>query len=217
MNFLNVMAQNDSTLPGNLQYQGVSAALPESGVDVCRRDSEGTGGACTVRDRTARVWTAPNGMGALVMFNLGDGDLTKEEVMWAIESVQNNRSLLGLNSTLPDYNIIGASYRNRARTACIQYDHPDHQAVHQALWDHDFGVTHQWGATCASDPDSYRSGSVTAKGVDDAFKIGGDGKRIGAHVNNYGWLASPYYPIDLTTQRELFHKNQTFWLSPVNR
>lgn len=216
VNYLNDMALGDSTLPGDLQYQGVRAPFPSNGVDVCRRDSLGTDGPCTFRDRTARVWTSPNGMGALIMFNLGDGDLTTQEVTWAITTVQQNRAALGLNSTLSERNIIGASYRNASYPGCIRYDHVDHQSVHRALRNVDFGVGQQWGATCASDPDASRHRSVSAAGVTDAFEVGANGQRLGAHVNNYGWLESPYYRIDVNGQAELFHRQQSFWLAPVN-
>lgn len=147
-------------------------------------------------------------------FNLGDGDLTKDEAAWAIKVVRDNRALLGINSTLRNHNLIGASYWNESYAGCFIYPHSDHRAVHEALWDIDFNVGYQAVASCASDPDVSRTEWVTYRHFDDAFDTSGS-TRLGEHVVHYGWLLSGnpgYWRGDYSGQSELFHRQQEFWV-----
>lgn len=208
--FIAEMAETDSTLPGQLVDLGSRGPFSSAGVTVCRRDN-GNDGPCDVNDRTAKVWHDTQGRGALVAFNLGDGDLTVNEVTWAIDTVRQNRAALGLDTSLPEHNIIGAAFSNRQYTNCFKYEHGDHYAVHSSLYNHNFGVNYQVGATCKSDPDAVLDPIVTSASVQKAFEVDSSGFRIGAHVNNYGWLHAEYYPIDRNGQDELFHAEQSFW------
>lgn len=203
------MSATDPTLPGALTDLGERGPFAATGTTVCRRD-RGNDDTCDAFDRTARVWRDSQGRGALVAFNLGDGDLTTDEVVWAVQTVRDNRGALGLNSTLPEHNIIGATFSNRTYPNCVVYDHADHYSVHSALYNHDFGVNYQAGATCRSDPDADRFETVTPSSVDAAFDMNGN-YRVGAHNNNYGWLHSGSYPVDRDGQGSLFHSEQSFW------
>ncbi len=174
---------------------------------ICRYDS----GGC-ISDLTADVWTSP--LAAIVWFNLGDGDLTKEEVTWAIRVVRDNRAALGINNTLPNHNLIGASFWNESHPDCFVYAHEDHRAVHEALWHVDFNVGYQIVASCESDPDVSHTEWVTYRHFDDAFGTSGS-KRIGEHVVHYGWLMSDdpgYWRGDYDGQNELFGRQQEFWV-----
>lgn len=162
-------------------------------------------------DATATVWVDQEGRGVLVAFNLGDGDLTRQEVAWAVRTVRDNRAALGINSKLPDGALIGGSFSNR-QYDCFEYTHPDHYAVHQALHDVDFGMDYQAAPTCADDPETARSEVVTDDSAAAAFEVGPHGKRMGSHTRNYGWLYNPYYPLDREGQNELFHTHQEFWV-----
>jgi hypothetical protein len=157
------------------------------------------------------VWLDGQGRGALVSFNLGDGDLTSHEVAWAVKTVQHNREALGIESTRPNGAIIGGSFFNRGR-ACVSYPNPDHRAVQKALRDVDFEAGIQAAPTCEGDPRATLARTVSKRSADAAFEVGRDGARLGAHTRNYGWLSHRYYPLDRQGQSEVFHTHQHFWV-----
>ena len=218
--FMETMATVDSGLPATYNEAGVKGPFDALGHTICRYD-DGPDAApdsdtppsedndCN-DDRTAQVWTAPTG--AVVWFNLGDGDLTAEEVDWALVTVRDNRSALGIDASLPNRSLLGASYWNRSHTGCYVYDHDDHLAVYETLWNTGFGMGDQSAATCASDPDASPYAPVSRQQFDHAFATSG-ATRVGAHVVHYGWLGSDepgYWPGDYDGQGELFHRQQTF-------
>lgn len=205
--FMAGMALTDSALPASFAYQGVKGPFDAAGADICRLDGDG----CAA-DLTAEVWTSA--MGAVVWFNLGDGDVTAEETAWAVRTVRDNRTALGINDALPNHNLIGASYWNGGYPGCSGYAHRDHRAVHEALWHIDFHVGYQAVASCAADPDVSRTEAVSLARFDDAFETSG-GERIGHHTVHYGWLyhgRPGYYRGDYDAQTALFHRHQHFWV-----
>ncbi|WP_419946465.1 hypothetical protein [Candidatus Poriferisodalis sp.] len=209
--FMTDMATVDSGLPAAYANADTQGPFEAHGHTICRHDATGTSDAADcIEDRTAQVWTAPTG--AVVWFNLGDGDLTIEEVEWAITTVRDNRAALGIDASLPNHHLIGASYWNLSHPDCFIYEHGDHQAVYEALWITGFGMGRQSAATCASDPDASPVARVSPHQFDHAFATLGD-TRVGAHVVHYGWLWSDdpgYWPGDYDGQGELFHRRQTF-------
>ena len=229
--FMAAMALTDDALPASFTYGGVKGPFDALGTEVCRYDV----GDC-VADLGAEVWTSP--IAAVVWFNLGDGDVTTEEVEWAVTTVRDNRAELGINDSLRNHNLIGASYwnggpdggpgggadggsddgpdggANGSYPDCSDYAHPDHGAVHKALWQTDFEVGYQAVATCATDPDVTRREEVSLAHFDDAFKTSG-AMPLGAHPVHYGWLldGNPgYYQGDYDGQATDFHRHQTFWV-----
>ncbi|WP_155385984.1 hypothetical protein [Catellatospora paridis] len=91
---------------------------------------------------------------ARVEFDLGDGNLTNAEVIWAFEYVRANRA-----EKLPlttEYGVVAAGFSNLGQhyTACTDYSHHDHRAIHEAVHGTDLipdeGKHPQWGATCGS-------------------------------------------------------------------
>lgn len=211
ISYFGEMGSHDPTLPADFGDPHVAGPFPDAGGDVCRVD-EATD--CAVRDRTAEVWIDTQGRGAIIFFNLGDGDLSPEEVQWAVTTVLENRGTLGIDETLPDAGIIG-TFAN-ADYPCIKYAHPDHMAVHEALWEVDFKAGFQLGASCQLDPRHSHSGVVSAQSTEAAFSTSvaagtGDEIRTGAHSRHYGWLHQAYYPVDHWTQQSLFHRHQYFW------
>jgi hypothetical protein len=200
------MAGHDPTLPQDLRRRPTAGPFPVDAGPMCRYD----GSDECISDTTAEVWVDEAGRGALVAFNLGDGDLTRREVSWAVRMVRANREALGLEK-LPNGDVIGASFANRSYD-CFSYPHPDHRAVHEALHDVDFGMGDQIAPTCGDDPEASRSAVVSDTSAEAAFEIGPDGERLGAHTKHYGWLANPYYRLDRQAQRQLFHTHQHFWV-----
>jgi hypothetical protein len=91
---------------------------------------------------------------ARIVFDLGDGNLTDAEVVWAMNYVRANRATyLPLTN---EYGIVAAAYANLGHeyTACDDYSHHDHRAVQEAVYNNDLisasGYHPQWGATCGS-------------------------------------------------------------------
>ena len=205
--FMEAMARTDSALPASFTYAGVKGPFDSLGTEVCRFDD----GDC-VSDRTAEVWTSY--IAAVVWFNLGDGDVTADEVRWAITTVRDNRTALGINDTLRNHNLIGAGYWNDTHPGCSDYAHADHGAVHEALWNTDFDVGYQAVPTCKSDPNVTRIEEVSYEHFHDAFEVSGN-TRVGWHPVHYGWLMSGdpgYWRGDYESQDFEFHRTQHFWI-----
>lgn len=206
--FMEAMAAEDPGLPGDFADPVTAGPFAAAGTRICRHDDDRE--LCGQDQRTGKVWVDSSDRGALVSFDLGDGDLTADEVAWALETVRDHREDLGLDTELPESGIIGASFANRDHPDCFAYDHPDHHAVHEALYEHDFGAGPQTAATCRSDPRADRFETVTQASVEAAFEVDGE-QRVGAHATAYGWLHEDFYPIDRNGQDELFHSHQAFW------
>lgn len=134
---------------------------------------------------------------ALLVFDLGDGDLRENEAVWAVRSAQQAKAAGDLPD-LPDYSVISASYRNAVRyeaaDGCRYYDHPDHRAVHRAVWNTDFGTSgRQWGATAHCNSDRGRTDAIPQFIHEHAFKKEPNANNIGAYQQSYGWLANGYW------------------------
>ncbi|WP_423916535.1 hypothetical protein [Candidatus Poriferisodalis sp.] len=209
--FMEHMAAGDSGLPSSYTYEGVKGPFDTLGTEICRYDDADDNGAC-VPDLTAEVWTSP--MGAVVWFNLGDGDLTLDEVVWAVTTVRDNRRSLGINDSLENHNLIGASYWNGTYSGCSDYAHSDHLAIRDALWHTDFDMGYQAVPTCRFDPAVSRSQQVSYDRFHEAFEASRT-TRIGAHPVHYGWMLGGepgYWPGAYEGQDIEFHRNQHFWI-----
>ena len=117
----------------------------------------------------ADVWA--DELGARVVFDLGDGGwpawdptylepnpFTEQDVIAAIERVRTNRERWGM-PTLPEAGLMAAS------PGCDPVEagdpgHRDHEAVQNALYEHDFGIGAQFGVVC--DGASNSGGAIIA-------------------------------------------------------
>lgn len=205
--FLTQMSQEDPTIPGDFADAAVHGPLDAAGTPVCRVDDAVS--RCDDSLREVDVWLDRQGRGAVVFFDLGDGDATAEEVAWAVQSTIRHGAEWGF-ADAPFGPVIGAFANDSA--PCVSYPHPDHVAVHTALWEVDFGVGPQLGATCFVDPRQRMSASVTPSAVQAGFELAEDGTRVGAHGRHYGWLHSDVYPIGGIGQSTLFMPVQSFWI-----
>lgn len=178
----------------------------------------------TVRDGALsfRVWA--DSRSARVAFDLGDGNLTAAEVTRAIQAVRARR-----NELFPltrEYGVIAASYSNlRADLGCDVYSHPDHRAVHEAIWTTDQGTPGpQWGRTCVNDPDVRGTGGrvedVDADTFARAMAVDAptwdpsrhpDARRRGAFQIHYGWLRPAYWEASSRDGTAQFDRRQAFW------
>jgi len=213
--FLSDMSDTDPSVPGTFRDRGRVERLASRSAPVCRRDADTS--TCARRDRGARLWTDTAGHGSLVVFDLGDRDLTSQEVVWAMRTVRDNPTKLGIDPSLPSRGVVG-SYANTDHAGCFTYGHPDHLAVSEALIGTDLGLGPQLAATAKDDPRATVTGTVSTGPLVAAF--GWDGS-TGAHARRYGWLwredadaltsgRVDAYQVDREGQRRLFHVRQHF-------
>lgn len=159
---------------------------------------------------------------ARVVFDLGDGTLTPQAVS---DALQEARLLRRVHLPVHDEgDVVAAGYWNRDDPASMYYVHPDHRAVHEALWHTDQGLPGpQWGRTSHGDPDAAARGRTdvvaadiyrAAMGVepppaDPALNPGA--WRRGAFQHCYAWLQDAYWPAGERDGSTLFSRTQTFW------
>lgn len=197
LRFLNSMSTKDSAVPGGFSLNRVQTVFPNSqGKVLGHVDANGyfnQNSSAQVYYSSAEPFVSNNAaMGRVIFFSLGDGDLTTNEVTWALNSIKNEPWVYGLPS-LPTINVVGP-FRNYKYTNCSVYNNDDHVAVHQALWNNDFGAGWQAAATCASDPDVRRTGIISDNMWNGIAGIGANNYRTGSLQAEYGWLISGYWP-----------------------
>ena len=209
-NFLTKMGEADPGLPSSYNDLGVKGPFLDPNNIVCRKDRDEN--RCLL-DKTVQVWSSKQA--TVVWFNLGDGDLTVEEVRWAIATVLANKILFGIDNQLSDDGIVGASYYDRTTPASCSGDkHPDHLAVQNALKLSDFNIGWQASAICNADSGVLIKASVSDKSYHQAFGKP-PGQALGAFFKNYGWLSNYNgygHNDDYNGQLANFHRNQTFWI-----
>jgi hypothetical protein len=151
---------------------------------------------------------------ARVVFDGGDRALTPKFVTAAL---QRTRALRETHLPLQhEYAVVGAAYHSTA-AGSVRYTHPDHRAVHEALWSTDQGVPGpQWCRTATSDPDVVRTGGrtdhVTPETYEAAMGIAPDGRRTGVFQVVYGWLGPRAgWPAGDTDRTAIFSRRQSFW------
>lgn len=191
----------DESLPSDLEPLGERGPFPDERNTVCRTDRGED--ACTAV-QTAEVWTDAEGRGAVVAFDLGDGDLTRGEVTWAIQTTKANREALGIDARVPVRGLVGAAFANTSYD-CVGFEDPDHVAVHKALYNNNYFVDYQAAPTCADDPDAARSGVVSDAAVNVAFPGANDGRATRR-------IHGTFPKVDDRGQRRLFHTHQEFWV-----
>lgn len=207
LRFLERMAEVDPSSPVTESGPVVAGPFPTEGVTLCRFDGDDE---CAPASPTVDVYTA-SGAPAVLFFDLGDGDLTVDEVEWALRTVVTQREALGIDPSRALGELIAASYfAGSDETECYVYDHPDHQAVSEVVRGVDLDAfSSQVIPVCAADPDAV-SQHVQRELFDAAFGPDG-GDRVGHHVAEYGWLLDPFWPGDPGPgQSALFHADQWF-------
>lgn len=211
--FYETMSETDPTLPGDFG-EPETFVLDTGGVELCRTDADGPAARsnCDERLRRVLVFHDRGDRGALVFFNLGDGDLDQQRVSLAIRQLLENRGDWGLAAQLPVEGIVGAYAHEGGFYPCFDYPHPDHIAVHETLWSVDFGSGPQMGATCTLDPRRSLTREVSAASRGAASTLGPHGERIGAHNRFYGWLHADVYPFSRFSEQTLFHRLQSYWV-----
>lgn len=208
LGFLTQMGQSDPGIPGDFAAAKTFGPLEGDAKEFCRVDAGEPN--CSAGNREVTVWLDAQDRGAVVQFNLGDGDLTAQRVTWAMHALLANRAEWDLAPEIPVRSIVGA-FANDGTQPCYPYPHADHVAVHEALWNVDFGVGPQLAATCLRDSRQSITRVVRQAASEAAFGEGPDGERLGAHGRNYGWLHSDVYQLAFWDE-DLFHRVQSFWV-----
>ena len=151
---------------------------------------------------------------ARVVFDGGDGRLTPEFVTAAL---QRTRALRRTHLPVQrEYAVVGAAYLNVGYRG-FRYAHPDHRAVHEALWHTDQGVPGpQWCRTATADPDVVRTRGrtehVSSRTYAAVMGLAPDGRRTGLQQVVYGWLApSGGWPVGETDATTMWSREQAFW------
>ena len=220
--FLDDMAVLDPSFPSAPAEVG-AFDLPGTTTDgVPPQRVDGDDGSCgTTVPRTssaARVFR--DDRGARVVFDLGDGDLTAAEVIWALQAVRSNREAWGLAPELVEAGVVGAAFYNATAVGgdvaqyaeCECYSHADHRAVHDALWTTNVGAGDQWGRTCHTDPDVANTGGRTElvdPAIHEATFRATATTREGPFPIDYGWLHATTYTGCETGC--IFARQQSFW------
>jgi len=207
LGYLTQMSQTDPSIPGDFEALP-TVTLPAGDTAICRTDDGAE--RCGADVREVRVWKDREDRGAVLVFDLGDGDLTAEESEWAMRSVISQREELGIDADLRIASVLGAFANDHH--ACFSYPHPDHLAVHEALRTRDLDAGPQLAATCFLDPAQSLTALVGRDSADAAFELAPDGTRLGAHPRHYGWLSSSTYPLGGFLQSQLFMRFQSFWI-----
>lgn len=208
LGYLGQMSESDPRVPGDFAEPVTYGPLDGGDQELCRMDGDEPN--CGDEIREVEVWLDRQNRGAVVQFNLGDGDLTQDRVEWALKALKKHREKWGLAPDVEAGAIVG-SFANDGSQRCFEYPHPDHVAVHDALWNVNFKMGPQLGATCTLDPRQSLTRVVSDEASRAAFDLGPDGVRRGAHERHYGWLHAATYPLAFRDE-ELFHRVQSFWV-----
>ena len=147
---------------------------------------------------------------ARVAFDGGDGRLTADFVTAALQRTRDLR-----RTHLPvqeEGGAIGAAYWSTT-PGSVRYAHPDHRAVHTALWHTDQGLPGpQECRTATADPDAVRTEHVSARTYDALMGIAPDGRRTGLFQVVYGWLGPQQgWPAGETDATTMWSRQQSFW------
>lgn len=150
---------------------------------------------------------------ARAVFDLGDGTLTPDRVTAAIQAVRAARDRFPVTA---EDDVVGAAYRNGHYPDAALYDHPDHRAVHEALYGTDQGTPGpQWGRTVPTDPERAATLAVPDALYCQVLCVSPYNSkgawRTGALQWAYGWLADDYWSADPAAGSSVFARTQDFW------
>ncbi len=168
----------------------------------------------------AQAWIGPDG--ARLALDLGDGNLTQDEVRWAVRAVLALRG--GPLPDLPLSTVLAASYVNGpdGDPRALPDKHPDHVAVRDALPSlarlADEGA---WGVTQPFDDSATDTFTLSEDDYAGLMGLQGSGsnpsswRRVGAQQVAFGWLAAPdnYWrtgDLPLAANHVLFPRQQAF-------
>src|SRR6056297_1799835 len=149
LRFLERMADADPSSPVIESGPVVGGPFPADDAGLCRLDG---GDECIPVPPTVDVYTA-DGAPAVLIFDLGDGDLSTDEVEWALRTIITERDALGIDPSRPFGELVAASYATGGESECYVYDHPDHLAVAEVVREIDMAAfSSQVIPVCASEP-----------------------------------------------------------------
>lgn len=194
----------DSTLPGEFPAE---PDVVRYGAEADHFDPELSSRSAAYAGRDVLVWQDKDQRGALVAFDLGDGKLTQEDVVWAIDELRGDPTKFGLPKASLD-RVVGSYFYDGDDPACFHYPHNDHEAVAMAIQNEEM-APEQMFATCASYAKSgeISNSSVSQEAAASAF---GSDTSDGAFQLHYYWLGN--WTLGETDQTQIFHIPQSFWI-----
>jgi hypothetical protein len=156
---------------------------------------------------------------ALLLFQLGDGDVTPAKVSWAVQAARAARSML---PTQHEDDIVGMGYHNTGDPTFMIYDQPDQLAVSTVLTTIDLGLPGaQYSRTYPADPAAavtrvvdpsvFTFATKVSPGPDDPT-LNPAAQRIGPLQVDYGWLAfpDPYWYAEPEPIHSFYSSSQDF-------
>jgi hypothetical protein len=165
-----------------------------------------------------RVWSAAGA--ALLVFDLGDHDVTAAEVAWAIATARSQRTTFTPTGTEDD--IVGMGYENTTDPSFAPYDHPDQKAVADVMTTVDLGLPGpQWSRTYPADPARAMTATIDPALFDAVTAVSPGpidpvvnptARRVGALQVDYGWLAFPgaYWYAEQEPVHSFYSRSQDF-------
>lgn len=164
-----------------------------------------------------RLWLGAGA--ALLVFDLGDGNVTPGKVVWAVQATRAARLQF---PTQREDDIVGMGYNNPSDASSMKYDHPDQRALRTVLTTTKLGLPGaQYSRTYPADPARSLARQVDAKDFALATRVdpGPDdpqtnlgAERIGPLQVDYGWLAFPgaYWYAESEPVHSFFSQSQDF-------
>jgi hypothetical protein len=163
------------------------------------------------------LWEASGA--ALLVFQLGDGELTTAKVSWAVGAAREARSML---PTQHEDDIVGMGYHNTGDASFMIYNQPDQLAVYTVMTTTNLGLPGaQYSRTYPADPATAITRQVTPSVFAFATKVtpGPDdpmsnphARRVGPLQVDYGWLSfpDPYWYAESEPIHSFYSSSQDF-------
>jgi hypothetical protein len=202
------------------RWSALTELPPRTGVPPANQPSPqrcDTPASCTSA-LSYRVWSAAGA--ALLVFDLGDHDVTPAEVTWAIATARSQRTTFTPTGTEDD--IVGMGYENTTNASFAPYDHPDQKAVDEVMTSVNLGLPGpQWSRTYPADPARamtatidpalFAAATAVAPGPVDPV-ANPNARRVGALQVDYGWLAFPgaYWWAEQEPVHSFYSRSQDF-------
>lgn len=220
VNFMSAAANLYDYIDSSYSYYGEVSLASTTPVDPCVRNSTADGDesgsaigvdalldsqrtetrftcTSTAEADDVRIYRGASGYTTILFFNLGDGDLTRNEVEWAMRRLVDSGATLQVPSLQRRY--VVAPFANVTNTSCTAYTQPDHRVVHEGVSSYNISTIEQLGSTCDTDVDADRVQSVPVATWNGWFRSPSPTTAFSYHDRHYGWLIAGLWSSPYTT------------------